>query len=96
MTEPNTGAVTADPLLVGAIDIHHHGYPEISFDQRMPLDDAAELRHARAAGMAGIVFKSHMWPTCAKVHMLADVVPGITAYSSLTMNPIATSRRAGL
>jgi hypothetical protein len=89
MTEPNTGAVTADPFLVGAIDIHHHGYPEISFDQRMPLDDAAELRHARAAGMAGIVFKSHMWPTCAKVHLLADVVPGINAYSSLTMNPVA-------
>jgi hypothetical protein len=89
MTEPNTGAVTADPFLVGAIDIHHHGYPEISFDQRMPLDDAAELRHARAAGMAGIVFKSHMWPTCAKVHLLADVVPGINAYSSLTTNPVA-------
>lgn len=86
---PGPAPEPADPLLAGAIDIHHHGYPEISLDQRMPLDDAAELRHARAAGMAGIVFKSHMWPTCAKVHLLAAAVPGIAAYSSLTMNPIA-------
>lgn len=79
----------ADALLKGAIDIHHHSYPEVRLDLRMRLDDAANLVNARAAGMAGIVLKSHMWPTMAKAYLLAQQVPGISAYGSLTMNPIA-------
>jgi len=79
----------ADRLLHGAIDIHHHSYPEICMNQRMRFDDAGAMRHARDAGLAGIVLKSHMWPTMAKAYLLAQQVPGITAYGSLTMNPIA-------
>lgn len=79
----------ADALLEGAIDIHHHSYPEISLDLRMRLDDAGTLAQARAAGMAGIVLKSHLWPTMSKAYVLNQQMPGITAYSSLTMNPIA-------
>ena len=85
-----TGTVAdADDLLNGAIDIHHHSYPEIRLDLRMRMDDAGTLAHARDAGMAGIVLKSHLWPTMAKAYVLNQQVPGITAFGSLTMNPIA-------
>lgn len=79
----------ADDLLKGAIDIHHHSYPEIRLDLRMRMDDAATLADARDAGMAGIVLKSHLWPTMSKAYVLNQQVPGITAYPSLTLNPIA-------
>lgn len=78
-----------DDILRGAIDIHHHSYPEISLEHRMRLDDAAELANARDAGMAGIVLKSHLWPTVGKAFLLGQMVPGIRAWGSLTLNPIA-------
>lgn len=83
------GRTILDDLMQGAIEIHHHGYPEISFDQRMRLDDAETLIHARDAGMAAIVLKSHMWPTVGRAYLLAKQVPGIEVFGSLTMNPIA-------
>lgn len=83
------GPTILDDLLQGAIDIHHHGYPEVSFEQRMRLDDADMLIHAREAGMAGVVLKSHMWPTVGRAYLLQRQVPGIAVYGSLTMNPIA-------
>jgi uncharacterized protein DUF6282 len=58
--------VLADQILQGAIDLHHHGYPEITFDVRTRHEDVEEYRHARDAGMAGIVLKSHMWPTVGR------------------------------
>ena len=38
----------ADRLLEGAIDLHCHGYPELSFDVRMRVEDleAAQLAAA--------------------------------------------------
>jgi hypothetical protein len=78
----------ADELLRGAIDVHHHGYPEIAFDHRTRMDDVDELRLARDAGMAAIVFKSHMWPTVGRVYHLRRLVPGIEAIASITLNPV--------
>lgn len=83
------GPTVLDELLRGAIDIHHHGYPEITFEQRTRLDDADTLLHARNAGMAGVVLKSHMWPTVGRAYLLSKQVQGIAVYGSLTMNPIA-------
>ena len=70
----------ADELLHGAIDVHHHGYPEVSFDLRTRQDDVDGLRFARDAGMAGIVFKSHMWPTVGRVYHLQRLVPEVAAF----------------
>lgn len=83
------GPSRADALLKGAIDIHHHGYPEISFEQKTRLDDADELTIARDAGMAGIVIKSHMWPSVGRTYLLAKQVPGIQVWGSITMNPVS-------
>ena len=84
-----TGAQAVDRLLQGAIDLHHHGFPEFTFDHPTRLDDAAELAHARAAGMAGIVLKSHFFPTTAVAWRLAREVEGIAIWPSITLNPSA-------
>lgn len=86
---PPTGPSAADALLHGAIDLHHHGYPEFSLDHPTRLDDASELRNAEAAGMAAIVFKSHFFPTTASVWHLNRQVEGIEAIASITLNPSA-------
>ena len=80
---------TADALLRGAIDLHHHGYPEIALDVRTRHDDRDELRCAADAGMSAIVLKSHMWPTVGRAYHLARAVPDIVVLSSITLNPIA-------
>ena len=86
---PPGGPTRADDLVRGAIDLHHHGYPEISFDHRTRHEDVDELAIARAAGMAGVVLKSHMWPTMGRAYHLRQRVPGIDVHSSITLNPIA-------
>lgn len=78
-----------DALLRGAIDLHHHGFPEFSLEHPTRHDDAAELAHARDAGMAGIVLKSHMFPTTGIAWRLAREVEGISAFASITLNPSA-------
>ena len=86
---PPGGPSPADELVRGAIDLHHHGYPEIAFDHRTRHEDWDELAIARAAGMAGIVLKSHMWPTVGRAYHLRRLVPGIDVHASITLNPIA-------
>lgn len=78
----------AEELLNGAIDVHHHGFPEISLDLRTRQSDVEELQEARDVGMAGIVLKSHMWPTVGRAYHLNQRVTGITAFPSITLNPL--------
>lgn len=87
--DPPGGRTKADLLVEGAIDLHHHGYPEISFNQKTRHEDVDELAIARAAGMAGIVLKSHMWPTVGRAYHLRRLVPDIQVHASITLNPIA-------
>ncbi len=86
---PHAPAATADTLLHGAIDLHHHGYPEIALDIRTRHEDVDELRAAAGAGMSAILLKSHMWPTVGRAYHLARAVPEIAVLSSVTLNPIA-------
>ncbi len=83
---PPGGPTLADTLLQGAIDFHHHGFPELSFEAKTRFEDVDALALARAAGMAGIVLKSHMWPTVGRAYLLARLVPGIEVIPSLTLN----------
>jgi len=87
---PPTGPQTPDHLLRGAVDLHHHGFPEFTLEHPTRLDDAAELAHARAAGMAGIVLKSHVFPTTTAAWRLnRELGGGIEAFPSITLNPCA-------
>ena len=85
---PPGGPQPADELLQDAIDLHHHGYPEFTFRSHTRLEDSAELTLCREAGMAAVVLKSHMWPTVGRAYLLKNIVPGIEAISSVTLNTI--------
>ncbi|MFC3125504.1 DUF6282 family protein [Pseudoroseomonas globiformis] len=78
-----------DELLQGAVDLHHHGFPEFTFAHPTRHDDAEELRMADAAGMAGIVMKSHFFPTTAMCWRLNRLGLRAQAFASITMNPCA-------
>ncbi|MXP64965.1 hypothetical protein E0493_16575 [Roseomonas sp. M0104] len=88
---PGTGPAmpALDALLHGAVDLHHHGFPEFSLDHPTRQDDAEELRQADAAGMAGIVMKSHFFPTTAVSWRLNRMGLRAQAFASITMNPCA-------
>jgi microsomal dipeptidase-like Zn-dependent dipeptidase len=79
----------ADELLVGAIDMHAHGYPQFSLNLPARVDDYEWAEAAQAAGMSGFVIKSHMWPTMSSAYMINKLFDGITAYGSITLNEIA-------
>lgn len=83
---PPGGPTATDRLLKGAIDLHHHGYPEISFEAKTRMDDVDEMSIARSAGMLGIVLKSHMFPTVGRAYHLRNLVPGIEIFPSITLN----------
>lgn len=85
---PPGGPLPADQLLQGAIDLHHHGYPEFTFRCQARLEDATEFELCRHAGMAGIVLKSHMWPTVGRAYLLRTIVPGIEIIPSITLNTV--------
>jgi hypothetical protein len=77
-----------DPLMEGAIDMHYHGYPEITLGVRARLDDADALKLAKSMGMRGIVIKSQMWPSMARTHFLKEMVPDIECFGSITLNSV--------
>lgn len=83
------GLPALDALLHGAVDLHHHGFPEFTLAHPTRQDDAAELRQADAAGMAGIVMKSHFFPTTTVSWRLNQMGLRAKAFASITMNPCA-------
>ncbi len=76
----------ADKLLQGAIDLHCHGYPEISIENRVRLGDWEAFSHAAAAGLRAMVLKSHTWPTMGRAHLLNHQLPDIKILGSTTLN----------
>lgn len=85
--------VDLEGLLEGAVDLHRHGYPEISDDLRTPISDVDDIALCREAGMAGVVLKSHIWPTMGRAQLLEKLVPGIRVVSSVTLNSFAGGMR---
>ncbi|NIS62861.1 MAG: hypothetical protein GTO13_19830 [Proteobacteria bacterium] len=77
------------PLLEGAIDMHYHGYPELTLSVRTRMDDVEVLELARDLGMRGIVIKSQMWPTTGRVYHLRKLVPEIECFASIVLNSVA-------
>lgn len=82
-----------DDILVGAIDLHRHGYPEITGEFRTPESDVDDITQCRDAGMAAVVLKSHTWPTMGRAMLLEQLVPGMRVISSVTLNPISGGMR---
>ena len=65
-----------DDLIKGAWDLHCHCYPELSLEHRARQDDVEMVSAIASRGMAGVVLKSHLWPTPARACYLQRHVPG--------------------
>jgi hypothetical protein len=80
-----------DELLIDAIDLHCHidlEFSQQAFRKREP--EWEWLPKAEAAGMRGVVLKSHWWPTAAVVPYIKQLYRGpVELWSSITLNPVA-------
>lgn len=83
-------------LLVGAFDMHVHGYPEIHLGLGMALDDVEQAEYAKLKGMAGYILKSHIWPTMDRVYHIRQRVEGIKIVPSIVLNSILGGIDPGL
>jgi hypothetical protein len=75
-----------DRLLLGAIDLHAHAYPEFSLKMRGRVDDLEWAELARAAGMRAFVMKSQVFQTVERAHLVQKMVPGIDVYGGIALN----------
>jgi hypothetical protein len=94
MSKPEAFLGQSDKLLAGSYDMHMHAYPEWSLGVIVRYDNEEIARFSRDAGMAGIIFKSHFWPTM----FMADTVnkkfaeeennsnPNFKVFGSITLN----------
>jgi dihydroorotase-like cyclic amidohydrolase len=73
----------ADVDLTGMIDMHVHTAPDV-----LPrtMDDVELARAAAAAGMAGVLIKSHHTLTADRALVAEHVVGGISIYGGLALN----------
>lgn len=76
-------APTNDLDLTGLIDMHVHTAPDV-----LPrtMDDIQLARAAAAAGMAGVMLKSHHTLTADRAAIAARVVGGVNVYGGLALN----------
>ncbi|MEE8336918.1 MAG: DUF6282 family protein [Dehalococcoidia bacterium] len=79
----------ARELLRGATDIHVHFAPDAFAERRMDARDL--VRQAGEAGMAGLVLKSHEYPTQPLAWALAsaDGAPEVALYGGLSLDHAA-------
>ena len=70
-------------LIKGAYDMHIHSEPDV-----LPrkFDDIVLAEHAIAAGMAGVVLKSHYICTADRANLINKMFPDIKAFGGLALN----------
>jgi hypothetical protein len=76
----------ADKLLLGAVDIHAHSYPEHTLSVDPRLDNFEWAKMAKEYGMRGFVMKSHIWPTVAQAYEIKKMISDIDVMGSITLN----------
>lgn len=74
-------------LIAGAIDLHAHGYPEISLSYKGRVTDHDWAKAAQELNVGGFVIKSHVWPTMERAYLLQDQFPDLRIYGAVTLNP---------
>ena len=82
-----------DELLSGAIDMHVHAFPDPEIDTGW--DQINVARRATDAGMGGVVFKAHTFPTAMTAPLVQQAVdeyarsigkPPATVYGGIVLN----------
>lgn len=76
-------ALHSADLLDNAIDMHVHTAPDLIDRHGTDIDLA---REAMAAGMRGVLVKSHVLPTVARVDLINDVVDAEILYGGIALN----------
>lgn len=74
----------ARALLRGAIDVHVHASPDPYATRRM--DSRQLVQMAKAAGMAGLVLKSHEYPTQPLAWALEQETPGFRVHGAMSLD----------
>jgi len=69
--------------LSGFIDVHVHSAPDV---RPRSLDDVEVARGAAAAGMAGVLIKSHVTITADRAAIAERVVPGVRVFGGVVLN----------
>lgn len=78
-----------DPVLVGALDIHTHLDPDISGGGQAPraMDAIDMAMQAKARGMRGFVYKTHMdISSAASAYLARKAVPGVEVFGRYALN----------
>jgi sugar lactone lactonase YvrE len=75
--------LTAPNDLAGVIDLHAHADPDVS---PRPIDIVELARQAKAAGMRGLLIKSHHTPTAAHAWFTRQAVPHIEVIGGVALN----------
>jgi Family of unknown function (DUF6282) len=80
-----------DELVHEAVDLHCHIDVEFSNTLfRKATPEWEWLPRAEAAGMRGVVLKSHLWPTTSAIPFLEQLYHGsVTVLGSVTLNPVS-------
>jgi hypothetical protein len=72
-----------DNLLHGVIDCHVHSFPDVIARR---LDDVQLVEQARAAGMRGLMLKSHVGSTCERAYLLNRFFPDFRVFGGIVLN----------
>jgi len=70
-------------MLTNAIDLHIHTAPDAI---PRKLTDIQAASKAKAAGMRGIMLKSHLTPTYARAAIAKEAIPGISVFGGVVLN----------
>ena len=74
---------TSSVSLAGAIDFHCHSGPDTA---PRSINSFEAVRQAKAAGMRGLVLKSHFLPTAHVAQLAMEEVPGIEVFGGIVLN----------
>lgn len=82
---PDSGEIKdmVDELIVGAVDTHIHGSPDV-VPRRMSDNDLVQA--AKEAGMAAILIKGHNDYTTSRAYLASEKVPGIKVFGGVALN----------
>lgn len=76
-------------LMNGVIDMHCHGFPEISLDYRNTRDEDDDMvRQCQEMGMRGIVLKANVFSAIRECYYLQKQFPDFLVIPSLTLNQV--------
>ena len=78
-----------DPILIGALDLHTHLDPDMSGGGQAAraMDVIDMARHAKARGMRGFTYKTHMdVSSAASAYLARKEVPGVEVFGRYAMN----------